>query len=367
MKTTIQTELTAWLCLDGVPGLGPKRAQRLLAQAPPEQLCQLSVLELQRLGLTALQAKALITPDWSRLEPVLNWVEQPDHCILPWSHPRYPGLLREIAAAPLLLFCQGNPDCLSLPQIAMVGTRQPSPGGLAVAAMFAEGLVQQGLAITSGLALGIDAACHRAALQAQGTTLAVLATGLHHCYPRSHRQLAEEIVATGGLLVSEFWPDVLPRAEYFPRRNRIISGLAQGTLVVEAAVRSGSLITARYALEQGREVFAIPGSILNPEAEGCLQLIQQGAKLVLTVEDVLDEIRPQMGTTTHFSDNLVTQPGLPLGTLLDNVGYEPTTIDFLVQQTGLSADKVMTELLELELDGWIASVAGGYVRARRGG
>jgi len=248
----------------------------------------------------------------------------------------------------------------------MVGTRNPTPGGQDAAAGLSRELAQSGLAITSGLALGIGGICHRAALQVKGRTLAVLGAGLEQLYPRRHQALAEAIRDQGGALVSEFWPQVPPRPEHFPRRNRIISGLSLGTVVVEAAEQSGSLITARYALEQGREVFAVPGSIHNPQARGCHRLIQQGAKLVGCAADILEELHPLarfVATPASLESKVASD--LPFSALLDNVGYETTAIDRIVQGSGLPVPEVMTQLIELELAGWIASVPGGYVRARR--
>ena len=370
MPIGTSAEQTAWLCLDGVPGIGPVRALRLLAKASPQQLCQMDSCQLEHLGLSSAQIDSLKHPEPQRMEQVIRWCDEPGHHLVCYGDECYPTWLRAIPAAPLVLFVEGDVSLLSAPQIAMVGTRNPTSSGRSVAAMLTQELVAEGLVITSGMALGIDAVCHQTALQTQGRTLAVLGSGLRHCYPRRHLELSRQIVGQGGALVSELWPDVAPRAENFHRRNRIISGLSLGTLVVEAAAQSGSLITARYALEQGREVFAVPGSIHNPAALGCLHLIQQGAKLVCSAADIVEEI------AIHLSGCGERQASLPLSSpprrlpssqLLDTVGYEVTPVDVVVQLSQQPIDRVMAELLELELSGWIESVSGGYVRTRRDG
>ena len=359
-------ELTAWLCLDRAPGLGPVRSAKLLARYPVTTLVALPDNQLKALGLDDAQIRALHYPD-KAIEGVIEWLAHPSRHLIPCSSPNYPSCLREISSAPLLLFVEGDAALLHSDQIAMVGTREPSPGGREVAAQLSRDLVNAGLTVTSGLALGIDGICHQSALDAGGKTIAVLGSGLANCYPKRHQQLAEAIVASGGALVSEFWPEVAPRQENFPRRNRIISGLSLGTAVVEAAVKSGSLITARYAMEQGREVFAVPGALQNPQSVGCHHLIQQGAKLICSVADIVEEIEVHLGKSAADikSQLLFTQGDLPSSSLLDNVGYEPTAIDVIASRSGVAIDKVICELLELELAGWISSVPGGYVRTRR--
>ncbi|HKE93563.1 MAG TPA: DNA-processing protein DprA, partial [Povalibacter sp.] len=293
----------------------------------------------------------------------------------------YPRLLAELSDAPVGLYVRGNPELLAMPQLAMVGARNPTPPGAETAHSFAEHLARCGLSITSGLAVGIDAASHRGALAASGTTIAVCGTGLDSHYPRNNAGLAEEI-ATRGALVSEFPPGTPPLKCNFPRRNRIISGLALGTLVVEAAVQSGSLITARLAAEQGREVFAIPGSIHNPMARGCHRLIRQGAKLVETADDIFEELRALAGALHPPAQAAAAaprpeMPGIPeisatsgprldkeYEILLDALGFEPAGVDLLVVRTGLRADEVASMLLILELEGHINPYPGGlYVRA----
>ncbi len=277
--------------------------------------------------------------------------------------PAYPGQLLEIPDAPPLLFVRGSVELLSRPQIAIVGSRNPSSQGKRTARDFAETLATCGYVITSGLALGIDAASHIGALQSTGLTIAVAGTGLDRIYPARHRQLAMDIVERGAI-ISEFPPGTTARAGHFPRRNRIISGLSIGLLVVEAARQSGSLITARLSLEQNREVFAIPGSIHNPLARGCNALIREGAKLVETTRDILEEFG-QYNQIHEQNETTLEQSMLDLEQqkLLNLIMYSPTSVDMLVNETGQSVEVISSMLLLLELQGYISSVAGGgYTR-----
>ena len=295
----------------------------------------------------------------------LAWLEQQNHAAITLYDPEYPPLLKEIADPPPLLFVRGNPEILSLPQIAIVGSRNPSNLGIETAAAFAKTLSQHGFVITSGLALGIDAASHWGALNANGYTIAVAGTGLDRVYPARNKDLATEIVNTGAM-VSEFPPGTLAKANHFPRRNRIISGLCQGLLVVEAAKESGSLITARMALEQNREVFAIPGSIHNPLARGCNALIREGAKLVETTQDILEEFNQyiQQDKNNYLATSQTTLD-LEQQTLLNRIMFSPTTIDKLVEDSGLSVKIVSSMLLILELQGYVEANAGGcYTRLK---
>jgi DNA processing protein len=372
-------ELEAWLILMRAPGIHAGSLRKLLQDVP-------SVCELAR-------ASRLRTPDPASIAADLRWLAQPDHHFLPLDSPRYPALLADIPDAPIGLFVRGDPDALNLPQLAIVGSRNPTAAGNDNARHFAAHLAQSGLAITSGLAIGIDAAAHRGALQAGGRTIAVCGTGLDIDYPRANAGLAVQI-ASGGALVSEF-PLGTPAAKgNFPRRNRIISGLALGTLVVEAAVQSGSLITARLAADQGREVFAIPGSIHNPLARGCHRLIRQGAQLVETADDIFVELRALAGALRANSieprgrSQVLTRSELSNNTgatsktaepqalftpvldkeyeiLLDALGFEPASVDVLIARTGLKADEVASMLLILELEAHIDACPGGlYVRRR---
>ena len=312
----------------------------------------------------ATPVEALLAgPDTSQFEAESRWLDDPSNHLLPITDPAYPPLLREISDAPALLFVRGDPSILSAPQIAVVGSRNPSRGGCDNARAFSEHLSQAGLAITSGLALGIDACAHEAALAAGGKTIALAATGLDRVYPAAHRELAHRITAEGAL-VSEFALGTPPRREHFPQRNRLISGFSLGVLVVEAALKSGSLITARLAAEQGREVFAIPGSIHSPLARGCHALIRQGAKLVETAQDVLEEL----GALAHFVGNPVPASASPMTpdpaqqSLLDIIGHDPIEIDTLIVRSGLTAGALSSMLLHMELRGLIETRPGGKVQ-----
>ncbi len=302
------------------------------------------------------------------------------HCI-DIAHPEYPELLRHIPKPPPLLFVRGNLECLSLPQIAIVGSRHPSAGGNENAERFAHYLAERGFAITSGLALGVDAAAHRGALSAGGKTLAVMGTGIDLIYPSRHRALAQQIIESGGALISEFPLGTASHAANFPQRNRIISGLSAGTLVVEAAVQSGSLITAAYALQHNREVFAIPGSIHNPLARGCHQLIRQGATLVETAQDILDQLdgmlsfkaqevkaQKRKSPKNHSIDNKPAQAELILDlspdeqNLIEAIGYDPVVLDLLVERTGIAVGDLAAQLIALEIKGAVQQTADGYQR-----
>lgn len=309
----------------------------------------------------------LFEPDWQQVEKDLDWFAQPGRHIITLHDPRYPELLKQIADPPALLFAQGDISLLSQWQLAIVGSRNPSKSGQDLAYDFARYLVQGDIAVTSGLAAGIDTASHKGALAADGKTVAVVGTGLDRVYPAKNRDLAHSI-AESGLIVSEYILGTPPRAENFPRRNRLISGLSLGTLVVEAAIKSGSLITARMALEQGREVFAIPGSIHNPLAKGCHQLIREGAKLVETAKDILEEL----GAIAAFDLSNDAEPEVSGQKINDDadyqalfkcLGYDPAEIDRLVACSGLTAESVSSMLLLLELQGEVESLPGGrYVR-----
>lgn len=293
----------------------------------------------------------------------MHWLAQPGNHAITLEDSSYPIQLKEIADPPPILFVRGNPALLHYPQIAIVGSRNPTIDGIHTAKAFAATLSRCGYTITSGLALGIDAASHQGALDAEGLTIAVAGTGLDRIYPACHKQLAFDILKTGAI-ISEFPPGTTAKANHFPRRNRIISGLCRGLLVVEAAKQSGSLISARLALEQNREVFAIPGSIHNPLARGCNALIREGAKLVETTQDILDELG-QYNQQDNEIPRAVPQSILDLEQqkLLNLIPYSPTSVDSLVSQTGTSVETLTAMLLLLELQGHItATPGGGYTR-----
>ncbi|MFQ5754481.1 MAG: DNA-processing protein DprA [Acidiferrobacterales bacterium] len=361
--------LRCWSTLHRVPGLGAHAVAALLEElgsveaifeAPRSQLESL-------LGRAAGQIDAILTgPDAQALEQDLAWLAQPSHHILTLTDADYPRLLRETAQPPILLFVVGDKNVLARPQLAVVGSRNATPGGVANAMALAGRLARAGLAITSGLALGIDGAAHRGALDAGGRSVAVLGTGVDHIYPARHRELAGRIAANGAV-ISEFPLGTPPKGENFPRRNRIISGLSLGTLVVEAAMQSGSLITARFALEQGREVFAVPGSIHSPQARGCHALIRQGAKLVETAQDIIEELgslAQWVKQTLEENRDITTTPENPrTAELLRHIGYDPVSIDMLVERSGLTAEYISSMLLEMELQGIVEACPGGtYMR-----
>lgn len=323
-------------------------------------LFETKAADLAALGLKEPTISYLCRPDWQAVETDLHWLSASGHDCLILHDPRYPPLLREIPDPPPLVFVRGDISALSTRQIAVVGSRNPSPSGRRIARDLARGLVSAGFTITSGLALGIDAAAHSGALEADGITIAVAATGLDRVYPRRHQELAETIVERSGALISEFPTGTGPKAEHFPRRNRIISGLSLGTVVVEATSRSGSLITARFAAEQGREVFAVPGSIYSPLSRGCNELIKNGAKLVQTVEDIVEEFQTQ-STVQAYEPSFQTdsETDQPYMELLKYIAYDPTSVDTLVAATGKTPEVIMSMLLMLELQGHVASTAGG--------
>lgn len=346
------------------PGIGPVNFHRLIRAYPDaESLRRASVPQLERLKIPARAISALKKEDESMVEEALRWQEKADHHLITWRDEHYPDLLREIPQSPPILLVHGQPSCLKATQLAMVGSRNPSHTGLENAKRFAHSLGSEGFVVTSGLAMGVDTAAHQGCLAAGGQTIAVLGTGVDCLYPKRNRALAEQITEQGAL-VSEFPLGSQPIANHFPRRNRIISGLSLGTLVVEATLKSGSLITANYALEHNREVFAIPGSIHNPLSRGCHHLIRHGAKLVETVTDLFEELGE---TAQHLSDRKkITQSTRTLDNdhqmLVKCIAYDVTPVDVLIERSRLHPSKIAPMLIELELSGLIQKVPNGYVR-----
>lgn len=387
-------EQKAWLAIGRLPRVGAVTFQKLLQLGIPlQQLFSFSTEQITSLGLSKQASNLLNSISLSQLDspapsfPLLEgvakdllWSQGSDRYIISFYDPLYPPLLKEIHDPPPYLFVAGNPYSLSAPQLAVIGSRNPSQAGLSNARSFSSFLAQQGLGITSGLAAGIDGEAHQAALDAKGFTLAVAGHGLDHLYPRQHLNLARGICQSGAV-ISEYPIGTKPRPQLFPRRNRIISGLAYGVLVVEAALKSGSLITARMALEQGREVFAIPGSIHNPQCRGCHSLIKQGAKLVENGEDIFQELQGFVALSeapgkdvTVYSSSDYRQPELPVQQsmteeydtpehrLLTFIDYDPIPLDIIVERSGLSASEVASLLVLLELQGLVVQEAGGYCR-----
>ncbi|MDO6685464.1 MULTISPECIES: DNA-processing protein DprA [unclassified Agarivorans] len=357
-----------YLLLAGVPRFSVQRLQAALSHCSIDQLLSADETQLQAWQFSPQQISALRQPNRARINLALAWLEQSDCHLIGCFDALYPECLRNIQRPPLLLFVRGNPALLAQPQLAMVGSRHAGLSGLNHAKDFAQQLAQQGLTITSGMALGIDAAAHKGALLARpDATIAVVATGLDRVYPKRHQQLAHEIVQQGAI-VSEFWPGTAAKANHFPRRNRIISGLSQAVLVVQAGLPSGSLLTANYAAEQGRDVFAVPGSIDDPLHAGCHHLIQQGAKLVTSPVDIMEELGGfggQSPLALPAVEQNIQEQDLPYRQLLDNVSYETTSIDELVLSTQQPVDAVLAQLTELEILGVVAVVPGGYVKLRR--
>jgi DNA processing protein len=318
-----------------------------------------SVKQLMAAGLSENMAHDVASFDWRRIESSFQWQEADDQYILTLDDERYPSLLREIASPPIVIYIKGHLDCLQRPQLAMVGSRYPTPMGQENAKCFAQVLAKAGLVITSGLALGIDTASHQGALQADQATIAVLGTGLSTIYPARNRWLAQQ-VAEKGALVSEFPLAMGVRRENFPRRNRIISGLSMGVLVVEAAAESGSLITARFALEQGREVFAIPGSIHNALSKGCHRLLSDGAKLVQSADDVVAELLPMVVVDREASNSARPKLSKCAERILSCIDEAPTPVELILQRSGFEISMLSAELLDLEMCGRIGSTVGGY-------
>ncbi|MEH0888487.1 DNA-protecting protein DprA [Enterobacter sp. UNJFSC 003] len=321
-------------------------------------------------GLSAKQSGQFFALGESELERCLMWLELPGNHLLTANDPLYPPLLRTLTDYPGALFVKGNLETLNSIQLAVVGSRAPSWYGERWGKMLCEQLVQSGFTITSGLACGIDGVAHNAALSVKGRSVAVLGNGLFSIYPRRHHALAERLVESQGAIVSEFPLSAQPWPGNFPRRNRIISGLSHGVLVVEAAIKSGSLVTARCALEQGREVFALPGPIGNPGCEGPHWLIKQGATPVTCVEDILENFQYGLRSLTDVPEKRLYsseqgEAALPFPKLLANVGDEVTPVDVVAERAGQPVPVTVAQLLELELAGWIAAVPGGYVRLRR--
>ena len=370
-------ELAARLALLRARGLGARGQRALVARFGSAQaVLEADAEALRASGVPAGVLEALKVPDWHGVEADLTWARGDDCHIWPLGSPDYPARLAEIDDPPSLLFVRGDVEVLHQPALAVVGSRNPTASGRRAAQEFAAYFAEFGLVVVSGLAAGIDAGAHEGALLGGGLTVAVTGTGLDRVYPARHQALAERIAAEGAL-VSELPVGAPPLARHFPARNRIVSGLCLGVLVVEAAYRSGSLITARLASEQGRDVFAMPGSIHNPLARGCHRLIRQGAKLVESGPDVLEDLASQLRLTPRGAQGAETvgeqapAPQAPedpdYQRLLEALGHDPVGVDQLVDRSGLTAEEVSSMLLLLELKGWVVAAPGGrYSRAIKG-
>jgi len=350
---TLDAELASWLTLSQIPGLGNESLRRLLqAFGSPSTIIATPVASLKQIVRPAVANAIVKDVSENALAPISEWLEDPFNNIVTLADDDYPQMLLNIPDPPLLLYVKGRLDLLNHSSIAVVGSRNASTQGIRNAESFAQTISEADLCIVSGMAHGIDAAAHVGGLRGRGASIAVIGTGLDKVYPAANRDLAHQL-ALKGTLISEFPLGTPPLAHNFPRRNRIISGLSLGCLVVEASLQSGSLITARMALEQGREVFAIPGSIHTPQAKGCHALIKQGAKLVEIPRDILDELRWHSAPTGAASSVQYTHQ------IFDHLGFDPLDIDSLSQRSGLTIEALSAILLQLELDGQVTTLAGG--------
>ncbi|EKE68055.1 DNA-processing protein DprA [Gallaecimonas xiamenensis] len=347
------------LALSLLPGIRAASWRRLALWSPAFLLSE-SPQQLRDAGVPQGFIKARAQLDWDRVDQILAWMAADGAGLCFLGDPDYPWLLAESPWPPVRLFYKGDKALWDRPQLAVVGTRKPTPAGRNALALL-EPLLAAGLALTSGLALGIDGLAHQQALQQGAPTLAVLASGLERCYPRRHQTLFEQI-AQQGLLLSEMPPGTATLPALFPQRNRIIAGLSLATLVVEASLASGSLITARLAAEAGREVLAVPGSPFNPQAQGCHQLLKEGAGLATTPDDLLFALKGWSSPGPVTKD---MQQGLPEHPVLDTVGDDTTPLDLILERSNLAVDVVLSYLLELEIQGYVCRVPGGYVRQRR--
>ncbi|MDE2310277.1 MAG: DNA-processing protein DprA [Betaproteobacteria bacterium] len=349
----MDAELASWIALNHIPGLGNEGLRRLLQTfGDPAYVFATPARTLKQVVQPAVAEAIAQGWDVTALSPVASWLDDPQNSIVTLADPDYPQALLNIPDPPLLLYVKGRRELLNRPALAIVGSRNATTQGLSNAEAFAQAASAAGLCIVSGMAHGIDAAAHRGGLRGQGSSIGVVGTGLDKIYPAANRELAHQL-ALEGALISEFSLGTPPLAANFPRRNRIISGLSLGCLVVEASLQSGSLITARMALEQGREVFAIPGSIHAPQSKGCHHLIKQGAKLVERAQDILEELG-------YFATSPALQAATPEGhPLFAHLGFDPVDIDSLVQRSGLTIEALSAILLQMELEGVVATLPGG--------
>ncbi len=359
----VLNDITLWISLNLIQGLGNAGVCQLLAKfGSPDAIFSAGISQLREIVDVDIAQKIHKGVDIDAITPTLNWLKKDNAHIVTFADSAYPKQLLEISNPPAVLYAIGNLHWLNHPTIAMVGSRSATPQGEKNAEDFAESLCNQDLCVVSGMALGIDGAAHRGALKANGATIAVVGTGLDIVYPARHRDLAHKI-AERGLIISEFPLGTPSKAQNFPRRNRVISGLSLGCLVVEANIDSGSLITARLATEQGREVFAIPGSIHSPVTKGCHQLIKQGAKLVENTQDILEELKNMLPSVSPsgLMDDLIFQSATPseANTVLDFMGFDPINFESLLALSGLTTEVLSSMLMVLELENKITTLIGG--------
>jgi DNA processing protein len=350
----IDDSLKAWLALSLVRGLGGEGARRLLMEfGSPEAVYAAPIRSLKSIVKSEIASEIGNGIADEVIAPALSWLADENNHVVTLADSDYPQALLNIPDPPLLLYVKGRLDLLNHPALAVVGSRNATPQGIRNAEAFAKSLSDAGLCIISGMAQGIDAAAHRGALPGRGNSIAIVGTGLDKVYPAANRELAH-MLAKQGALISEFPLGTPPLAANFPRRNRLISGMSLGCLVVEASLQSGSLITARLALEQGREVFAIPGSIHAPQSKGCHALLKQGAKLAETAQDILEELGGQLVATIQPENSAGSSSAL-----LDHLGYDPVDVDTLCVRSGLTIAELSAMLLTLELEGRISALPGG--------
>ncbi len=367
-----QSDIHQWLMLTAIKGVSPREWLNVLSEnsITLSQLCagNWQPLAEENAGLPQKLSNRIAQANSSFVERSLRWKSSSDdHHIITYDSAAYPELLRQLSSPPLVLYVQGDVKRLSQPSISIVGSRRCSHSGKQIASDFAQQLSQLGWGIVSGMATGIDTSAHQGALSGVGKTIAVIGTGPDKVYPSRNKKLVEHVLRQGGAVVSEFWPGTPPRAAHFPRRNRIIAALSSGTLVVEAAIKSGTLITANLAIDLGREVFAVPGNIYSPTSAGCHYLIQQGAKLVFKVEDIIEEfsaLSTQLTLQTFGVDEKSRVDNLATDELLDSVDFDITAVDIIAERNRLSVSEVLATLLEYELRGWVAAVPGGYIKLR---
>jgi DNA processing protein len=351
--------LKAWLALSLTRGLGGESARRLLKEfGSPDAVFAASISSLRSVVKADVAAEISKGIADDAIAPALAWLEDSNNHVITLADSDYPQALLNIPDPPLLLYVKGRLDLLNRSALAIVGSRSATPQGISNAEAFAKSLSDAGLCIISGLAHGIDAAAHRGALRGQGSSVAIVGTGLDKVYPAANRDLAHAL-AQQGALVSEFPPGTPPLAANFPRRNRLISGMSAGCLVVEASLQSGSLITARLALEQGRDVFAIPGSIHAPQSKGCHALLKQGAKLVEAAQDILEELSGLLAAPARNPAAQSTGIQDPGFALLDHLGFDPVDVDTLSTRCGLTIAELSAMLLTLELEGRVCTLPGG--------
>ena len=367
MKANLSEQQLAWIKLSTLSTITPRDWLALMDKlaATPTQILRTSNLGQ---GVHHKFADAIHRSSNRLVDSIVRWYQQGNYNdVVTYSDPLYPSSLRQLSSPPLALFVTGKAEVLTQPMIAMVGSRHASQSGLTFAQDLAGQLSKLGLCVVSGLAMGIDAAAHRGAFDKIGKTIGVIGCGNDVIYPKRNSVLYRDIVDYGGCILSEFWPGTPPKAQHFPRRNRIIAGLTCATIVIEAKIKSGTLITANMAADLGKEVMAVPGHVMNPSHQGCHHLIQQGAALITDINDVLGalpyDVQNRFDSGQKFNQKSGAQ-NLASESLLDSVDYDVTALDIIAERNGLPASEVMAGLLQYELRGLVSAVPGGYIKLR---